>query len=595
MPPKQRGRPAKGQTSIQGPNSGTKVTIPVKQSQPEIIQAFVKYHPNLTIAEDSISIFKEVLPMKLRGQSLRLDNGRDLLSWEANKENASIGLLTVAEGQTVKKVMAYQKVMPLLDPYHWMRFKERPSEPFIWAYQKFDIVAPENQGYVDCVASYLASRLRNSLQSPHFCDFYGAFRAVTDIFHYNLEEDLEDFRFTKWFWNGYEAGDFNLRVTEKKSGRRLTKDEILKEFKPDEEFLHDDDDDDTEKETNSTRSGDDETNSEISAQSLKLADSAQLTEIPVYNEITDVDSIPDESDTIQVYKRGRNVTPKTIDSITTASNDNDFTDEYIVHAELYKMPVAIQYLEKCEGTMDELLEIKQLSPILTSDQEAIWTAWLFQICVACTQLQNILNLTHNDLHTCNILWKNTEIEYLYYTQSNGNVFKVPTYGKIFSIIDYGRSIFLVNNFMIISSDYNDGHDACGMYNFGPIEDPNLPRVRPNKSFDLCRLACNLLRGLYPRNPPEKPKGSILTHEGDWKVRETVSPLFNLLWTWLRTNKKHTVLETEHGQEKYPGFNLYATIAKEVSEAVPENQLSKPIFQTFLLKTKIQGVDWISIP
>jgi hypothetical protein len=600
MPPKARGGKHNGKprnsknSNSEFQSSGFKITIPVVESETENINQFVRYHSNLTLPEESISIFKEVIPVKLRGKSLRLNCGRELLKWEPYTTSSSAGILTVKEGGNEVSYKAYQKTIPLIDPYHWMRFKERPSTPFIWKYQKYDIIAPENQGYVDCVASCLVSNLRKILKSPHFCDFYGAFRAVTDVFLYNLEEDLEDFRFTKWFWNGYETGDFGLRVVSKQSGKELSKEEILKEFKPDDEFLHDDEDDDDD--NNGGDDDDDNTaeKSSISAQSLEFKGDTVEFETVDLKEVDILDTIPSHEDTITLHKR-RNTTPNTIESMTTASDDIDFSEDYTIHAELYQMPVAIQYLEQCEGTMDLLIEMKEYSPILNSHHEEVWIAWLFQVCAACIQLQNSMRLTHNDLHTCNVLWKKTDQEYLYYQTSNGKMFKVPTYGKIFSIIDYGRSIFAVNNFLIISSDYNDGHDASGMYNFGPIEDPDMPRVLPNKSFDLCRLACSLLRGLYPKNPPEKPKGSILTQEGSWKFHETTSELFNLLWVWLRTKQKQSVLETENGQEKYPGFNLYAVIAKDVMDAVPDQQISKTIFNPFLLKTKPDSVNWILIP
>ena len=100
------------------------------------------------------------------------------------------------------------------------------------------------------------------------------------------------------------------------------------------------------------------------------------------------------------------------------------------------MPVAIQYIEYCEGTIDDLLETAEFAPIINNEQEKKWIAWLFQICVACSQLQHHLNLTHNDLHTCNVLWKKTDIQHLFYKDSNGRNWCVPTFGYIFSIIDY---------------------------------------------------------------------------------------------------------------------------------------------------------------
>ncbi len=570
--------------------SGEKIMIDVCEVQKEISTDFLKSHPNLSLAENKISLFKEIVPSKLRDKNLTLDPGCTLMGWESLDSTGSRGLLTI--GQPERRVKAFKKMMPLVDPYYWLRFKERPSKPFLWTYQKQEIVCPENQGYVDCVASFMASKIKNNLKSPHFCDFYGAFRAVTDIFYYNLEDDFEEFRFTNWFWKGLEDKEFGIRVIEKPSGRRLTLEEILKLFKPDVEFLHDDEScEESDEEDDESDDSNEEDDDSLGAESLD-GGNIEYTELTNLAELKEVDIPIQESDFVSISRRP-GTTPKTVHSMSTATDDS-FSEDYDIHAELYEMPVAIQFLEYFEGTMDDLLEMKEYAPIKTPEQETIWSAWLFQVCAALTQLQNTLRLTHNDLHTCNVLWKKTSDEFLFYSDTKGRKWKIPTFGYIFSIIDYGRSIFWLNNFTVVSSDYNDGHDAYGMYNFGPILEEEFPQIFPNKSFDLCRLACSLLRGLYHRNPTSNPKGQIITKEGSWEVRETNHEVFNLLWTWLRTKSKTSILETEFGEEKYPGFDLYSAIAKDVKDAVPEEQLGKTTFSKFLLKTEQAG-NYIKIP
>jgi hypothetical protein len=586
MPPK--GKHGGGKAVQKNAASGEKFMLDVCEVQKELSASFLASHPNLSLAENKISLYKEIVPSKLRDKNLTIDPGCTLVSWEPIDSSASIGWLTI--DNPPKRVKAFKKMMPLVDPYYWLRFKERPSQPFIWNYQKQEIVCPENQGYVDCVASCMASKIKTHLNSPHFCDFYGAFRAVTDVFYYNLEDDFEEFRFTNWFWKGLEDKEFGIRVIEKPSGRRLTLEEIQKLFKPDAEFLHDDtDDEDDDDESSSSEKGTDDDDS-LGAESL---DEFEIMEADgIIPELKEVDLQIQESDFVSISRRP-GTTPKTVHSMSTASDDS-YTEDYDMHAELYNMPVAIQFLECFDGTMDDLLEMKEYAPIKTEEQELIWKAWLFQVCAALTQLQNTLRLTHNDLHTCNVLWKKTSAEFLLYSDTKGRKWKIPTHGYIFSIIDYGRAIFSLNNFTIVSSDYNDGHDAYGMYNFGPILEEEFPRIFPNKSFDLCRLACSLLRGLYHRNPASNPKGQIITKEGNWEVRETEKDVFNLLWTWLRTKSKKSVLETEFGEEKFPGFDLYAAIAKEVGDAVPEEQIGKTVFNKFLLKTELAG-NYIKIP
>jgi hypothetical protein len=577
--------------------SGTKLLLDIRLSNtPAILDTLAKTLPHISHLEDTLGIFKEIVPSKLRGKTVTIDTGRQLLGWQPETVGSAAGILTLQETATgeQKQLAAYMKTISLIDPYHWIRYKERPAKPFSWSFQKAFVNDAENQAYVDTMASALVAKLGKTIQSPHFCDFYGAVRGVVDIFYYNLEEDFEDFRFTQWFWLGVETGEISLRIVEKASGRRLTNEEIKELFKPDDEYLTD----------GSENSGsDDETDSgtELDSDSLgaeSLESNAQDPETPFAVDLEEATSIhSDDGDAIQLSGGIRRAsTARTASTLSTASggSDGSITDEYAIHVELVDMPVVLLWLARQENTMDMLLDVKTVAPVISAEHEAKWTAWLFQVVAACAQLQGLLTLTHNDLHTNNVLWSSTSLEYLVYKDSVGRAYKVPTYGYVFTIIDYGRAIFINNGHTVISSDYNDNHDACGMYNFGPIQDDDFPIVRPNKSFDLVRLACSLLRGLYPHNPDAKEKGAVITKVGVWEVRETESPLFNLLWTWLRTKSGESVLETESGDEKYPGFDLYITVAAECKDAVPADQIRKPMFQKFVTKDVVSGVIYIPL-
>ena len=74
---------------------------------------------------------------------------------------------------------------------------------------------------------------------------------------------------------------------------------------------------------------------------------------------------------------------------------------------------------------------------------------------------------------------------------NGVYYRVPTYGKIYKIIDFGRAIYSFKGKTICSDSYHPKGDAATQYNFEPYFNEKKPRLKPNKSFDLCRLACSL--------------------------------------------------------------------------------------------------------
>lgn len=546
----------------------------------DIIEAL---EPSIKQCQRLVPILPTLLPMKQRKELRTLAADPEMVAkvWTPS-DSGNHGTLTLHTSKGEIQVPAYKKVMPLITPYLWMRYGERPSEPFYWSFQKADILSAENQAYIDSLASSLVGQLRGH-GIPHFCKVYDTYRGVADIYLYNLEDEFDDVRFTRWFWTAVESGAFGLRVVEKQTGRRLSMEEVKQSMKPDEDLLSDSESDSgDEREGNyqeSELSSRTETGSSSSTFSEAIADihlpsTLYPTELEECCEL-DTDS---EGGSVEISGniRRHSVSCSSTDSMSSSIS---FTDEYTIHAELYKMPVAVMFSEPMDGTMDELLEdlhYKELSP----EAEHQWTAWIFQVCAALASVQSCLQLTHNDLHTNNILWKKTDQEYFYY-KAAGRTWKVPTYGKLFVIIDYGRAIFTMNGQTCISSDYHDDHDAAGQYNFGSLEDRDLPRVLPNKSFDLCRLACSLLRGLYPQDPPAKPKGGLLTQDGQKCVYETHHTLFNSLWTWLRDIHGQSVLEDESGGEKYPGFDLYIYIAANVKGAVPQTQFTGPLFQSFL--------------
>jgi hypothetical protein len=253
--------------------------------------------------------------------------------------------------------------------------------------------------------------------------------------------------------------------------------------------------------------------------------------------------------------------------------------------EIPNMPIILIAQEAQEGAMDDLLDEDEIDGCKRGSAawEARWIAWLFQVISVLTFLQSSICFTHNDLHSNNILWRKTDKAFLFYKKKDGTMWKVPTYGKIFTIIDFGRSIFRLGKHLWVSDDHWPDQDAGDQYNFGPFFDHHKPKVVPNPSFDLCRLSVSLIDGLFP-DPPPKKKGknvAILSQEDSWKVYETKSPLYNLLWSWTVNDAGQTIYEDRHGEEKYEGFELYIRIAQDVHRAVPKEQLSHTVFQNFV--------------
>ena len=183
--------------------------------------------------------------------------------------------------------------------------------------------------------------------------------------------------------------------------------------------------------------------------------------------------------------------------------------------------------------------------------------------------QKIFNFTHNDLHTNNIMFNKTDRRFINY-KFNNVYYRVPTFGRIYKIIDFGRSIYTFKGKTICSDSYHPKGDAATQYNFEPYFNEKKPRLKPNKSFDLCRLACSLY-DYFVEDIEDK--------------REVKHPIAKLVVEWSRDDKGRNILYKNNGEERYPDFKLYKMIVRSVHNHIPEKQLNKEIFQRFVSSKK----------
>jgi serine/threonine protein kinase len=260
-------------------------------------------------------------------------------------------------------------------------------------------------------------------------------------------------------------------------------------------------------------------------------------------------------------------------SDASASDSDGTYDETTVYSEFTKFPTVLLFQEKMDGIMDKILDEED------PDFEEKWTAWTFQVIAALCVAQATFGLTHNDLHTNNILYSDTEEKYVYYSTRDGSTWKVPTYGRILRIIDYGRSAFRIGSQWFVSDDFAKGGDAEAQYSFGEFK-AGADDVYPNPSFDLSRYAVSIMEPLFPTFPASKEGGEVINREGSWVIKESVSPLWNLLWTWLIDDKGENILRNEDGTERFPDFDLYEKIAAHVFTAKPQEQVRKDIFKQY---------------
>jgi len=88
-------------------------------------------------------------------------------------------------------------------------------------------------------------------------------------------------------------------------------------------------------------------------------------------------------------------------------------------------------------------------------------------------------------------------------------------------------------------------------------------------------------------PEDSESRVILSEEEGLIVRESVSPLYNVLWSWMVDDDDRNILVTADGDERFPDFDLYKHIAAKVHNAVPSAQVYKPPFSRFQTKETVE--------
>ena len=209
--------------------------------------------------------------------------------------------------------------------------------------------------------------------------------------------------------------------------------------------------------------------------------------------------------------------------------------------------------------------------MINNDQEITYDEWssiLFQIIATLIYYQTNFSFTHNDLHSGNVVFNKTDKEYLYYKIEN-KMYKVPTYGKIYKIIDFGRAIFTYNNEVFCSDSFNRGEDADTQYNCEPFLNEKKPRVEPNYSFDLSRFGCSIFDYFYD-------------NIDDIEEVSKANEIATIILQWCQDDNKKSVLYRKNGQERYPDFKLYKMISRNVHNHIPLEQLKRNAFSQFAI-------------
>ena len=473
----------------------------------------------------------------------------------------------------------FLKYGPIIDPQNYITGKYESFVGDILSLPSFDETGthekardPNNSMYVDGFFYYLNSKLKNTHNFINGTDFYGAFLAIQERFIYDISDDIEYNEDCEFFNKNNNVlfsliQDNRTKLESRKnrpaiiinSGKEVILEDVLElceetvtqvedvipsiVYEPELSELTDD------------NLFDDATCSSNSSNSSNSTPSASEDEcIEECEEGCDKDE-EDDSEWCSAES-----------DECDEEEDGDGEEEPPVFAQINNFPVQIIAMEQCENTLDSLL------PEMESMTDIQIGAIVLQVIFSLIVYQKAFSLTHNDLHTNNIMYITTDVEFINY-KIDGQVYKVPTFGKIFKIIDFGRAIYKFKGDLMCSDCFSFSGDASTQYNFPPYYNEKKQTVEPNFSFDLCRLGCAMYDEIVENCSPEQIEQS---------------PILTIILDWCKDDKGRNMLYKKSGEERYPDFKLYKMIARSVHNHTPTNVLKKEFFNQFKTKESVVG-------
>ena len=362
----------------------------------------------------------------------------------------------------------------------------------------------QNSAYIDAFFTFLGSKLTESGKCPTFPLFYGTFSGIKNNYYYDLSEDYSQIRFQNQFQANLNTNQFELKI----------------------------------KNINHNDKGD-----------LPITEEMELIDNFEFNSLDDIidDELIETINTSHENDEIATIGALDIDVNYKFENIINGNIDTIKYINIPNFPVQVIFLEKLEQTLEDLINDDDYT--ISTDE---WKSILFQICFGLSVAQKRFDFVHNDLHCENIMFQKTDLEYLYFEFEN-NKYKIPTFGKVVKIIDFGRATFYHNDTIYFSDQFDEDGDAEEQYDYPTDNSFKGCKIKPNYSFDLARLTSTIIHTF-----------------------ENGSELYKLVKTWI-TDKHGYFLMNDPDD-----FDLYRNIARNMKNAVPKKQLKKPIFKQFIV-------------
>ena len=506
------------------------------------------------------------------------------------------------------------KLAPLLDPVKYMigkytlndKLMSLPSLNSTSDTINSKIIDPNNCSYVDGFFSYLSNQLLSSKMFVHGVRYYGSFLTIKKNLKLNVYDDLE-YLIKSDFFNSNKNRLFTIDnysyLFDDDTSRselpliKINQDETsnssininfdsIEDTKYGDIFVEDikdiEDIEDVEDVENVEDIKSDKNNIEhhnqIELTVENIEDHNVMTNSPEseHSIITtnsknnslklspsDTDSSDEENSEVSYTDddNDEEISEDSSDGSDCGSSDTSESEEEIINAYFPEFPIQVICMEACSDTLDQLILDEKMN-------ENLWLSALMQIIMTLITYQKVFSFTHNDLHTNNVMYVSTKRKFLYYCYKE-TYYRVPTYGKIFKIIDFGRAIYKHDGKLMCSDSFSPTGDAASQYNIEPYYNQKKPRLEPNYSFDLCRLACSIFDYLV-----EDIK--------DVKELTKCDTITRIIVEWCIDDNGINVLYKNNGADRYPDFKLYKMIARCVHNHTPHAQLDRPEFKKYVI-------------
>tara|TARA_B100000925_G_C21998012_1_gene469896 strand:+ start:215 stop:1876 length:1662 start_codon:yes stop_codon:yes gene_type:complete len=514
------------------------------------------YLTNISKLQNYIPIYDKFFSLNESNyNSINLNN--NYIKSIDNKESENKYKGVVRDYSNNEKICeVFFKYSPLLDPVKYITGKYDSSQNILdlpkyntkIGYAK--IRDPNNSAYVDGFFSYLTSGLLNEHKFIHGIDYYGSFLGIKNDFLYDINDEIEYLYDSDFFHKNNNIlfkldnsihSDILNKDTRNYKNKIIIYDDISNSLLNNYSEL---------KDINDLFIVNDTLCKDISNVELCYEGNIKETE-------SDNESINSCSSTSS-YSDEENETVSNSDS----SDNSSLQSDDVINININEFPIQLIALERCNNTLDSLMNEENIS-----DEEL--SCIVVQILMMLITYQKVFKFTHNDLHTNNIMYIETDKKYLIYKYNDKN-YKIETYGKIFKLIDFGRAVYSFRNNLICSDSYHPKGDAATQYNFEPYYNDKKDIIEPNYSFDLCRLGCSLYD--YFIDSLED-------------VKNIKSDIVKIIIQWCYDDKNRNILYKNTGEERYPEFKLYKMIARTVHNHKPCSVLQNEHFNKYIVSNK----------